>query len=284
MVTLERAGSYCGVETLKAYLPQSQFASATYDASILDHLEAASRDVERLLLRAFHPYTGTNKYRWPPEYVLASWRFYTDDDLLSLMSFLVADSGQNAAPVAITNYFLEPQAFGPPYNRVEVDLSSQDIFQSGPTPQQAVALTGQWGFTNATIAAGTLAASMLSTDTTLTCSSGALIDQGDVLLIDSEAIAVTAPRGYPASTTLAITRGVDGTTAASHSNGAAISKYQAPSNIRQYVRSKALSTFLDELSRFGRAPAALGAPLKDPWEKLEAQLKAQYTRLRVAAI
>ena len=194
MPTLDVVGAYCGVEQLKAAIAPA-IQDTTRDALILDHLLAATRELNQLLDRRFFPVTATNKYRWPPYYVAASWEQWLEDDLLSVSLLQASATGINAAPVTLTHYLLEPQHLGPPYNRIEVDLSSNDVFTSGPTPQQSIAITGQWGFSNATRAAGTLAVALSSASaTTATISNATLIDQGDVLLIDSEAIFVDNPR------------------------------------------------------------------------------------------
>src|SRR5438128_9236134 len=124
MPTLEVAGAYVGVEQLRL---ASNIADTSHDAIILEHLLAASRAIEQLTVRRFYPVLGVNAYRWPPLHIAYSWEIWTEDDLLSVSSINVAAAGQNASPVAITHYWLEPQEHGPPYNRVEVDLSSSDV-------------------------------------------------------------------------------------------------------------------------------------------------------------
>ena len=283
MPALELTGSYVGVESFRA---ATNNPDTTRDAAILEHLLAASREIERLTFRRFFPVTATNKYRWPPFHVAASWEIWTEDDLLSVSSIFVADSGQNASPVALTHYFLEPQPFGPPYNRVEIDLSSGDVFQAGPTPQQSVAITGQWGYANTTRAAGTLGAAITTTTaTTITISDDTLIDQGDVILIDSEALYVDTPRRTPQQ--LTVQRGVNGTTATTHLNAAPISKYQAPASIRRVVRADAIGTFEQDLASWSRTIGA-GEMAVEYQGKMAAQYRQQvvneYRRFRTAAV
>lgn len=192
MPTLSVVGAYCGVEQFRR---ASGLQGSDRDAVILEHLLAASRDIERQTLRRYFPVIATDDYRWPPLHIAASWEVWTEDDLLSVSLLQVAAAGQNASPVSLTNYFLEPQQFGPPYNRIEVDLSSSDVFQSGPTPQRSVQITGAWGFCSTTLVAGTLAVAITDAAATLlVCSNASRIDQGDVLLIGSEAIYVDSPR------------------------------------------------------------------------------------------
>lgn len=285
MPTLDVTGAYVGVEAVKT---ATKIATTEYDALILEHLLAASRAVEGPPInRRFFPVVATNKYRWPSLNLQASWELWTEDDLLSVSSISVAAAGQNAVPVAITNYFLEPQWAGPPYNRVEIDLSSSDAFQAGPTPQQSVQITGVWGYSADTQAAGTLGGSINASVTSLVVSSAALVDQGDVLLIDSEAIYVDTGRSAPTSTTLTVKRGVNGTTAASHTSGAAIARYRAPDDVRRLVRADAIASFTQDLAAWGRNVGSGETAAEFQGKALEGLRKSvcqNYRRTRLAAV
>ena len=274
-------GAYCGVTTFKR---ACNITDTTHDREILDHLLAASREIDRLTFRRYLPVTGTNKYRWPPFHVAASWEVWTLEDLLTVTALNVADSGVGAVPVPVTHYFLEPQYAGPPYNRVEIDLSSTDVFQAGPTPQQSVAITGQWGYSNTTVGIGTLTAQLLSTDTTITASSPASIEPGDVLLIESEAIFVDLD---PGNSQTVLRRGVNGTTAATHANSTAIAKYQAPSAIRRVVRADAIGTFQQDTAAWGRTIGAGDMAVEYQGKQIKSmrqQVVDEYRRARTAAI
>ncbi len=286
MPTLDISGAYVGVESLKAAIAPA-IADTTRDALILEHLLAATADFNRQVDRRFFPVTAKATYRWPPYYVAWTWELWTEDDLLSVSLLQSQAGGQNASPTTLTHYFLEPQALGPPYNRIEIDLSSSDVFTAGSTPQQSVAVTGQWGYCATTRAAGTLAAAITTTTaTTLSCSSAALIDQGDVLLIDSEAIFVDAPRGIP-TTTLTIVRGVNGTTPATHLNAAPIVKYMAPANVRRLIRADAIGTLQQDMASWGRTigQGEMAVEYQAKQQKsLRQQLIDQYARRRTAAV
>lgn len=277
-------GAYCGVTTFKR---ASNITDTTHDREILDHLLAASREIDRLTLRRYFPVTGTNKYRWPPLHVAYSWEVWTLEDLLSVSAINVADSGVGAVPVAVTHYFLEPQYTGPPYNRVEIDLSSTDVLQAGPTPQQSVAITGQWGYSNATGGVGSLSAQIVATDTTLTAFTGntlASIEPGDVLLIESEAIFVDLD---PGNSQTVLRRGVNGTTAATHASSTAVAKYQAPSAIRRVVRADAIGTFQQDLAAWGRTIGAGDMTVEYQGKQIKSmrqQVVDEYRRARTAAI
>lgn len=288
MPAVARVGSYCSVEELVAAVPHLAQAGASglFDAVILDHVLAASREVELRLGRGFYPYTGMNAYRWPPFAVAYSWEVYTDDDILSVSSVQVAAGGIGAVPIALTQYYLEPQQFGAPYNRLEVDLSSSDVLQAGPTPQRSVQITGQWGYCATLAAAGLLTSGINATATTLTVSTPVAVQQGDVILIDSEALFIDHSASLTSGTAV-VQRGVNGTMAASHLINAPIQRYRAPADIRRLVRGEAISTFQQDQGSWARATGstditlrAANTQLTQYWQRAE----ATYRRTRMAAV
>ena len=68
----------------------------------------------------------------------------------------------------------------------------------------------------------TLSANVNNTQTTLTVPSGSGIANNDVIQIDSEQLKVTAQSTTGGTTTLTVTRGVNGTTAVNHNSGAQV--------------------------------------------------------------
>ena len=88
-----------------------------------------------------------------------------------------------------------------------------------------VQVAGQWGWWRHLKRASETANAVADTTTTsVTVSSRADVEAGHTILIDSEQLYV---RGYSGNT-LTVDRGVNGTTAASHSGGAAIDIYEYP--------------------------------------------------------
>lgn len=121
------------------------------------------------------------------------WKFWLDDDLISVTT--LKTKAQNASPTTIpsTDYFLEPANSGPPYDRVEIDLSSTAAFEAGDTSQRSIEIIGSWGFTDDTIAAGVIddSGGISASDTVLIVSDEGLIGVGDTLLIESEQLYVS---------------------------------------------------------------------------------------------
>jgi hypothetical protein len=93
--------------------------------------------------------------------------------------------------ISASDYFLEPVNEGPPYTRVELDLSSSASFSAGETHQRSIAITGVFGYTNETESTGTAAEAMDSSETGFDVSDSAHIGVGDIIVIDSERMIVT---------------------------------------------------------------------------------------------
>ncbi|MFG3276240.1 hypothetical protein [Streptomyces luteogriseus] len=153
-------------------------------------LESASRDVEALCHRTFAPTIATKSFDYPGPQTGRLWRLWLDAN--ELISVTTLSSG--GTTIAAADYFLEPQPYGPPYNRLEIDLDSPAAFSSGDTHQRAITVTGLWGYRNDESTVGALGAAVASTTaTTLTvdAAASAEVGVGSVLRIDDERLLVT---------------------------------------------------------------------------------------------
>lgn len=153
-------------------------------------LQSASRDVDSLCHRRFHPEIATRYFDWPGSQNRPPWRLWLDDsELISLTS--ITSGGVTIDP---DDVLLEPNRSGPPYSRVEVNIGSSAAYGGGNTHQRDIAITGLWGYRNDETTTGALAAAVASTAaTTLTVDGPAAagIGVGSVLRIDSERTLVT---------------------------------------------------------------------------------------------
>jgi Holliday junction resolvasome RuvABC endonuclease subunit len=165
------------------------------DAAIDRLIEAASRDVDNMTHRWFIPKTQTRTFRWPGNYGRGD-VLWLDADLISVTTLQTKAQDSSPTTISSDDYFLEPSNFAPPYNRIEIDISSNASFEGGDTSQRSISVAGSWGFSNDTVSVGTVA-SGLSSDATATefvCSNGSLtsgINVGDTLLIESEQLFVS---------------------------------------------------------------------------------------------
>lgn len=175
---------YASVETVRGALDAAEVAR--HDAAIGRALDAATGAVEGLLHRRFYPWTGVRHFDWPQPYT-TSWRLWLDKhDLISVTTLTVAGTA-----VASTDYFLRPYD-GPPHTHLEIDLASSAAFSAGSTHQQAVAITGVWGYTADEQTAGTLTEALDASETGVDVSDSAAIGVGHIIRVDSERMIVTA--------------------------------------------------------------------------------------------
>ena len=155
-------------------------------------IEAASRAIDGRTHRHFIPKTATRLYRWPRPNNPGD-ALWLEADLLTLTTLQSEAQDSSPTTIAAADYFLEPNNEGPPYNRIEIDSSSNAAFQSGDTPQRSISVLGSWGYSNTTQGAGTVSSGLASdaTATSMVGSGGDLIDVGDTLLVETEQLFVS---------------------------------------------------------------------------------------------
>lgn len=175
---------YATREDVKSALDMKE--TARNDAQLDRAIESASRSVEGLLHRRFYPWSGTRYFDWPNDQYARPWRLWLDADELISASSLTSDG----TPIAATDYFLEPVNSGPPFNRIEIDLSSDAAFSAGSTHQRSIAVTGLFGYSADESRAGALAEDIDLVETDVNVSNGGLIGVGDLIRIGNERMVV----------------------------------------------------------------------------------------------
>jgi hypothetical protein len=164
--------------------------TARNSAQIDRQLEASSRDVEKLCHRTFYPQVDTRYFDWPSSQNGAAWRVWLDDS--ELITLTALSSG--GTTISTDDVLLEPNRSGPPYSRLELNIGSNAAFGGGDTYQQAITVTGLWGYTNTETTAGALAASVASTSVatvSVNAAASAVLGVGSVLRVDDERMLVT---------------------------------------------------------------------------------------------
>jgi hypothetical protein len=156
-------------------------------------LSEATALVESELHRGFFPWIGSRSFNWPDADNDISYRIrLNDNELISLTSVVAGGTTLTASHV-----LLYPTT-GPPYTSIETSLAFSDVFKAGSTWQNAVVVTGTWGYRATTRAATTLVGTITSGATTLVLADSSTLGVGDVLLLDSEYVVV---RGLSLATT-----------------------------------------------------------------------------------
>jgi hypothetical protein len=242
------ASDYCDRTQLKAYLDMGTTAHS--DDGLLDSLiRRASRGIDRFCRRWFYEWTDTREFDYP-----GRTKLYLDADLLGCTT-LTIDGTAN------TDYKLRPQNVDAK-QWIEMTYGSGSTFEWSDTPQDAITVLGEWGwhddYANAWGSSGDTVQNtteITAAGTALTVNDGANFAVRQTLKIESEQLLVTAVSGA----NLTVTRGINGTTAATHANATAISIYRPPYDIVHLAIRLAGWYYKQKDAPFGRtATPALG--------------------------
>jgi hypothetical protein len=155
-------------------------------ARVVDEaVAAATGSVDGLCHRTFHPTVRTMTFDWPNRQSPTSWRLWLDaDELVSVTSMTAG-----GVVIAPADYLLRPDG-GPPYTRVEIDLSSSAAFASGDTHQRAISITGPYGYQDNEATAGTVAEALDDEVTRVVVTDGNAVGVGDLVRVDTERMTV----------------------------------------------------------------------------------------------
>lgn len=181
-----------------------------YQLSEVDRAcKAGSRSVEGCLKRVFYPEVKTRYFDWPNAYAAPARVDFDKHALISATS-VVSDG------VTITDYFLEPNDDGPPYEHLDLDRNSSSIFAGGP--QRAIGIAGLWGWTNDEETSGALSGAITSTATLITLSVPSPV--GTILRVGSERMQITGVRWIDSTITASALTNSNAATSITVANGA----------------------------------------------------------------
>lgn len=241
-------------------------SQTTDDDQLLDLLTAASRLIEGYTGRRFYPSRQTHAYTYRNPGVLL-----LRDDLLALHTLTNGDGNTLASSV----YHLQPP--GEAVISAIVLDRTQVAFTHDGDPVDAIQVDGTWGYhpdwTNAWADSGdTVQDNPLSDSaTSLTVSDadapldtgyGQRFAVGQLLRIEDEYVHVAAIN--TTTNVLTVTRGVNGTTAASHAQSTPIDVYHPPADIRQVCLRVAGWLYKQRDAGFVQATGALRSQMVVP--------------------
>ena len=222
--------AYCDLATLKSG-GALNIKGSVYDPRLLGLLEDASRQIDDYCNRHFYVLQATRQFEanwWSPglQQLLVP-------DIISVESVRVAARFEGLVQeprwrtAAYRLYPLDAapeRSWGRPYTRMAIEPVCTP--QCRRTDCHAlVEIAGLWGYRRVVADTGvTLAASLAMGDTALTVSDGAPISPAQTLALGEEQVYVTAVDGARVS----VERGVNGTEAAAHANGAGLQVYRYP--------------------------------------------------------
>ena len=170
-----------------------------------------------------------------------------DDWLISATTVTAYHDTARSANTVLTSgigndYLLEPYNSSPK-TILKLEEDTTDSLYSG---QQTLTILGTWGWQDDKTSISTIDAIGSTSTTAVSVASGSTTYVGDTLVIDSEQVYVTAVSGN----NLTVIRGVNGTTAATHSGGATYYRWKYPADVAQvaldvgrtYWRSREVGT------------------------------------------
>lgn len=178
---------YATREDVKAALDYKE--TARNNGQVDRAIEAASRTVESLCHRRFYPEQAVRSFAWPNGQHARAWRLWLDANELISITTLTA----GGTTISASDYFLEPNEYGPPYSRLELDLGSSAAFGGGNTHQRNITIAGLYGYRNDEAVVGATVEALDGSETGMDvdAATSALVGVGSVLRVDDERLLVT---------------------------------------------------------------------------------------------
>lgn len=229
--------NYGGLDLVKV---RGNRTSAVDDDNYMSLMEASSRAVDRVAGRRFYA-TIETRYLDPSH----PKRLWLTDDLVSVTTLAVDQDNDGVYETTLTtsDYFLWPShaaARGEPYRAIDLNPNSTNL-TAWPLVARAVRLAGMWGYSYELEAAGALDGALSdTTGVTVTLAAGHTVQRGDTIVVGSEQMWVS---GTPSSPQLTVTRGVNGSTAATHADATAVYRRRYPREIETAVGMQAQRLF-----------------------------------------
>ncbi len=214
---------YCNLADLKArYFTGTPTTDAARDVLIENAIEAASRQIDAWTGQQFYPMMATKVFT------------ARDDDrlrivpLLSVTTLKTDEDGDRTYETTwdTTDYDLLPYN-APPYQWIEIAPNGLHVF---PLVRKGVQIVGTWGsMVTSTTSTATLAEDLDTSETGVDVSSGPAFVIGQIIRIGSEDMVIDGI----ATNTLTVRRGMNGSTVATHTSGAAITILTPPEAVTE---------------------------------------------------
>jgi hypothetical protein len=160
------------------------------NAKIDRALIGTAENIDGHMHRVFFPSDDTRFFDWPTQggtgggQYADPWRLWLDDNDLVCLNSLVAGGVNLTLDTLFVAPWDNPRKGKPYYTRIEIDRSTNAQFgNNAQTPQYSIAAAATWGHGADADLAGTLAADVGSTDTTVTVSDGSTAGPGDLIVL-----------------------------------------------------------------------------------------------------
>lgn len=224
----------------------AEISTVTTAANLLRQIIGASDFLQRICKRRFDECIATRKYTARHVLyggnLLDSYTLVLDHDLKSVTTFAydVAVGAAISSGTAITSGYqlveIENNYGVTASRKIALDRVAGSVILSAPSydPLNSIQVAGVWGYGGQWINSSATVSGLSSgtTATSATVSSATPFEAGQVWKIDSEYIYLDSISG----TTATITRAVNGSTAATHSDGTTIYHWRPMQIVKNLVR------------------------------------------------
>jgi len=213
----------------------------TDDALLLDLLRSVCRDIDKACGQELYPLVETRSFDYGRQ--ARGNKLILDKPLLAVTTLTNGDS----TAITSAQYVFEPRNSSEfPKWKIELLASTGITWQYNTDYQNAISLAGIWGYharyndawqtltaSSDSVTAVTVNETYSASDTTLTISAASNGKAGQLWKIESEYIYVGA---LTTTTASQIVRGVNGSTAASHASGTAITVWTVDESLAQLTK------------------------------------------------
>ena len=176
--------AYCSREDAQRAIDFKDGITAEIQYKTDRAIQSASRNIEGHLHRLFYPDDGVRWEDFPNYQRVSPWELFLDGATKQILCLTAFSSG--GVDIPLNTCFLRPanKRYGFPWTKIELDRSSGSTFGgNSQTPQNAIMMTGTWGFTGDADPVADLAVEVTSSTNPITVTSGALMGVGDLLIL-----------------------------------------------------------------------------------------------------
>lgn len=240
---------------------------------ILRTIDDVSAEFERETSRPMYATQATRYLDGPSP---ASAKLWLGQDLISLTTLKVDEDGDGVYELTLTvntDYWLWPDN-ETPKRRVDLNPLSSNL-TTWTAGRRRIEIVGLFGYSNETEAGGTTAEVLDTSETGVDLTAGHTVEPGDTIWIDSEQMYVQSV----AVNTATVVRGVNGTTAATHSTSAAVTVRRYPRDVEMAVKERVVGLRWDTQSGYAGQAMLSGDAIGASGGSL---VRASYARWRKA--
>jgi hypothetical protein len=153
-------------------------------------LTDVAENIDGHLHRVFYPSDDVRYFDWPNQGMSGGgqyadpWRYWLDENDIACMNSLVSGGVTIPLNQVFVRPWENPRKGRPYYTAIELDRTySVQFGNNAQTPQYSIAMGCTWGYGADADPAGSLAASVGTTDTTITGTDGSKAGPGDLIIL-----------------------------------------------------------------------------------------------------